>query len=198
MWKLIFRTVNTEKYHYLEGSSMTNNSEQEKFVCLTHFSFLNGRRKQWVLVGDNPDARLANFWFRTRVINNWPSQWHTRYKQGYIKFENGERFDLETNSIRGKRVFIFEDSHEVYIRYRRQILGKAIRDALDSIPPSDRMDAMRQIHEQTKAALPNRCFGLLQVQALLLALSVSQLENLEQIIGKSTDQPSGGPSRVAA
>jgi len=94
----------------------------EPFGCLKSFSDLNGWQKQNVIVGDNEDARIANFSFKGRVAHGWPSQWHTRYKYGYIEFENGKRFDLAKQTIGGKRVFLFLATPQIDIQWRRQTI----------------------------------------------------------------------------
>ena len=84
---------------------MLYDQKRQWFECLKSFSHLNGRKKQEIVVGDNADARIAKFWFRDRVKHNWPSQWHTRYKGGYIEFENGEKTILKIRPSEARRRF---------------------------------------------------------------------------------------------
>lgn len=177
---------------------MADKFKREWFDCLTDFSYLNGRKKQWVIVGDGPDARVARFWFRSQVSHNWPSQWHTKYKSGYIEFENGKKFDLAIQAIRGNNAFIFEDSNEVYILYYRQSLEEKIKRSLNVTAPREKLQAVLQIRESIVAALPNRPFGLHQVLGLLPALSASQLENLVERIAAAVGGQTGAPSSAAA
>ena len=112
---------------------MLNESKREKFGCLKDFSHLNGRRKQHVIVGDNPDARIAKFLFRTKDENNKKSQWHTRHTDGYLELENGKILDLRKQTIRGKAVFLFPDTPEIYILWRRQTLENKIGLCVDTM-----------------------------------------------------------------
>ncbi len=177
---------------------MSNENKREPFGCLISFSHLNGRYKQYVIVGDNPDARITKFLFRSKVENNWPSQWHTRYKDGYIKFENWEKFDLAKQTIRGKSVFLFPDTPEIYILWVRQTLEDKIKASVDKMAPKDKSTAMQLIQKLVDSAIHNHPFGKRLVLELLQALSVSQLEDLADQFGEPQGGQTGTGSSAAA
>jgi hypothetical protein len=175
-----------------------NVSEREKFGCLKDFSSLNGREKQYVIVGDNPDARIAKLLFRSRVAKNWPSQWHTRYKAGYIEFENGKKFDLANQTIRGKSVFLFPDTPGIHILWLRQTLENKIRASVDKLPTKDKSAATPLIRKFIEPAIPNYPFRQHPVLELLPFLSVCQLEELaEQFAERRDGQTGSSPGSCA-
>ena len=166
---------------------MFNESKREPFGCLKSFSELNGRRKQDVIVGDNRDARIAKFRFRSRIVNNWPSQGHARYKAGYIKFENGKKFDLANQTVGGKPAFIFLVTREIYILNRRRTLENEIRDRVGKMPPKDKLAATQLIQECTDSDVDNYFFGDFRFLELLPALSLPQLEELAELFAQRSD-----------
>jgi len=42
--------------------------------------------KPEVIIGDTPDIRTCTLLYLDRIVHNWPSQWHSRYPDGYIIF----------------------------------------------------------------------------------------------------------------
>jgi hypothetical protein len=104
--------------------------DKELFGCVNNFARLNGWKKQEVLICDNSDIRIAESLYKTRVKHNWPSQWHTRFPGGYIKFENGREFDLRTQTVEGKPVYIFVFTEVTEIFYRKGLARKKILRAL--------------------------------------------------------------------
>jgi hypothetical protein len=165
---------------------------------LKSFSHLNGREKQYVIVGDNPDARIAKLWFLSRILHNWPSQWHSRYKSGYIKFENWKKFDLENQTVGGKPAFLFLVTPEIYILWRRQTLENKIKDSVNDMVPNDRFAAAQLIQSLADLKADNQSLGQSGFLALLPALSVSQLEDLTELFDMPRDKQKGAPSPAAA
>lgn len=75
-------------------------------------------RHQRILIGNKPDARDCDNLEEAVVLHNWPSQWHSRFPKGYIQMRvrvNGQyvNFDLATNSINRKRVYLFSERPEI-------------------------------------------------------------------------------------
>ncbi|MGA2606770.1 MAG: hypothetical protein ABSH01_04850 [Terriglobia bacterium] len=172
---------------------MLNDEKRQWFDCLKSFSHLNGSEKQVLIVADNADARIAEFRFRSWVKHNWPSQWHTRYKRGYIEFENGNKYDLENQTVAGKPAFLFAVTPEIDILWRRQILERKIIHSLNEMPPDDRSAAAQLIQECADPRVDIRSFGQSAPLALLAALSVSQLGGFADLF----DMP-GGAHKTAA
>ena len=177
---------------------MLNEPKREPFGCLKSFSHLNGREKQDLIVGDNTDARIAKFRFWSTVKHNWPSQWHSRYKGGYIKFENGKKFDLENQTIGNKPGFLFPVTLEIYILWRRQTPENKIKHSVNETAPNDRFAAMQLIQEIADLKADNQSLGQSSFLALLPALSVSQLEDLAELFDMPWDKQKGAASPAAA
>lgn len=176
---------------------MLNEPKREPFGCLKSFSHLNGREKQYIIVGDNPDARIARFWFLSRVLHNWPSQWHTRYKDGYIEFGNWKTFDLANRTIEGKPVFLFPVTPEIEILWRRQTLENKIKDPVNDMVANDRFAALQLIQEIAHLEADNQSLGQSNFLAVA-ALSVSQLEDLAELFDMPCDKQKGSASPAAA
>ena len=179
-------------------SSMLDEQRTEWFECLKSFSHLNGREKQYVIVGDNPDARIARFWFRSRVQHNWPSQWHTRYKEGYIEFENWKKFDLASRTIAGKQVSLFPDTPEIYILWRRQTLVTKIKRSVNEMASNDRLAAAQLIQALADLDADSPSVGHSGFFAFLQALSVSQLEDLAELFDIPCSKENSAASLIAA
>lgn len=176
---------------------MLNDEKSEWFECLKTFSHLNGREKQEIIRGDNPDARIAKFQFRDRVKHNWPSQWHTRYKWGYIEFENRKKFDLANQTIGGMPAFLFPITPEIDILWRRQILENRIKRSMNEMTPNDRLAAGQLVQELAGPSGDIQSFGRSASLALLSALSLSELEGLAGLFHMPSDKH-GSASPAAA
>jgi hypothetical protein len=159
------------------------------YECLKDFSHLNGRRKQHLAVGDTADARTARFLFLDRVKHNWPSQWHSRYKHGYIEFfEYYKKFDLQNQTIRGKKVFLFTVTPEIYNLYSRQTFEERIMRAMDEMARNDRSAAERLIHEFADPKGCNQFFRWSGANTLLPALSLPELGDLAELLAMPADR----------
>jgi hypothetical protein len=167
---------------------MSNDEKRQWFDCLKSFSHLNGREKQVLIVADNGDARIAEFRFRSRVKHNWPSQWHTRYKRGYIEFENGNKYDLENQTVAGKPAFLFAVTPEIDILWRRQILEDKIKRSMNEMTPNDRLAAAQLVQELGDPKFEIQPFGRCASPALLPALSLSELEGLAGLFDMPGDE----------
>jgi hypothetical protein len=173
---------------------MLKEPKREPFGCLKSFSHLNGREKQYVIVGDNPDARIAKLWFLERILHNWPSQWHSRYKGGYIEFENWNKFDLKNQTVGGKPSFLFLVTPEIYILWRRQTLENKIKDSVNDMAQNDMFAAAQIIQSLADLIAFNQSLGQSSFLALLPALSVSQLEDLAELFDMPWDKQNGTAS----
>jgi hypothetical protein len=177
---------------------MSNELNREWFDCLKSFSHLNGRERQCVIVGDNPDARIASFWFLSRILHNFPSQWHSRYKGGYIEFENRKKFDLANQTIEGKPVFLFPVTPEIEFLWRRQTLEHKIKDCINKMAPNDRFAAAQLIRKLADLKADSPSARQSSFLALLPALSVSQLEDLAELFAMPCEEQKGGASLAVA
>jgi len=167
---------------------MLEGQETQWFECLKAFDHLNGREKQHIAVGDSADARTARFLFLAHVKHNWPSQWRTRYKDGYIEFEeNRKKFDRQKQTIRGKPVFLFIVTPEIYILWRRQTLEDKIKHSMNEMSADDRLAAAHLVRELAGSKDGNQAIRRPPLHAHLLALSVSELEGLAGLF----EMPSG-------
>jgi hypothetical protein len=167
---------------------MLNDEKKQWFHCLKSFFHLIGRERQDLIVGDNADARIAKFRFRSRVKHNWPSQWHTRYKRGYMEFENGKKFDLENQTIGGKPAFLFAVTPEIDILWRRQTFENKIKRSMNEMTPNDRLAAAQLVQELADPRGDIQPFGRSASLALLAGLSLSELEGLAGLFDMPSDE----------
>jgi hypothetical protein len=166
---------------------MSNESKREPYGCLKDVSQLNGRRKQDVIVGDNTDARIAQFYFRSRIKKNRQSLRNGRFKAGYIEFQNGKKLDLANQTVDTKPAFIFLVTREVHILWRRRTHVNEIKDSVGKNPPEDKLAATQLIQELAGSEVDNYFFGEFRFLDLLPALSVSQLEELAELFAQRWD-----------
>lgn len=90
-----------------------NPKESSWFDSLNDFRRL--KRGQKVFLGEKSDARKCDSLEPAEILHNLPSQWHTRYPNGYIQLHmNGKRvnYDIARNGIEGRKVYIFPYSPE--------------------------------------------------------------------------------------
>lgn len=93
-----------------------SNGSFNAFNCLNDFSQLKRFRK--IFIGNKPDARDCDYLEPAVVLHNWPSQWHSRFPKGYIQLRvirNNQHvnFDIATNSINAKGIYIFLEQTEI-------------------------------------------------------------------------------------
>jgi hypothetical protein len=121
----------------------SDSQKQEKsyevdFSCVAEFWRLgDGRDNMKVVIGDSPDFRTAEDSFEDRILNNRPSQWHTRYPSGYIRVERTRKlFDLEDGTIDGNKRYIFPFG-KVGMEFLMQHARRAIIDRMNSAQRED-------------------------------------------------------------
>ena len=116
-----------------------------KYKAAQIFDYLRGgpKRGQRVFVGDHQDAERCKFLRKTKVQENWPSQWRSRFPEGYIEFADhipfvrGRFFDLESRTINGKEVFIFEWDEAIDILSRRLSALRKCQRYAEILPRGD-------------------------------------------------------------
>ena len=77
--------------------------EQIVSKSIANFSKRKLRKGIRLAVANNSDLRIADFDFESTVMNNWPSQGHSHFPAGYLKFSNGKIFDLHNVNISKKK-----------------------------------------------------------------------------------------------
>jgi hypothetical protein len=169
--------------------NMLIESQNEPFACLKNFC--NLRCRSIVVAGNNADARMANFLFKSTTA-------HNRYKAGYIEFENRKRFDLANQTIRAERVFLFLAIPEIDILWRRQTLEYKIKDCVDKMAPRDKLAAEQLVQQHADPGVHDRRFMRYRFPQALRALSVPQLEALAKLFAMPCDDQRAGASLAAA
>ena len=113
--------------------------DSAKFKCIENLNSLKVTKncKPVVALGDSPDGRTATYLLKTRVVHNWPSQMHYRFKDGFIQLETGQVYDRYQRTIDGKKVFIFSFNEDIEILYLRYSLKEQIFCALDEFSKDD-------------------------------------------------------------
>jgi hypothetical protein len=167
---------------------MLNEKNNKWYESFKDFSHLNGRKKQQIAVADSADARTGRILFLDKVKLNWPSQWHTRYERGYIEFlENHKKFDLQKQTIDGKKVFLFPVTPQIHNLYSRQTFEEKIIHSMNEMAPNDRSAAERLIHDLADPKGCDRFLRWSDVYALLPALGLSQLRDLAELFDVPND-----------
>lgn len=166
-------------------------TDSGRFGSTKTFTYLSGRRSQVVVVGDHPDARCASFLYKTSIKNSWPSQWHSKYSKGYIRFTNGKIFDLEKEAIDCRPAYIFPWSKDIEFLYRRQTSEQTILEAFDELCSEDKK-ALAKLIVETAGLGDKPWFCSMagdfwvsnqkQVQPYLQTLSLRQLEDLAALL----------------
>lgn len=162
--------------------------QSETFGCLKNFTTL--RRGQIVYVGHNPDARMTKYMLKGTVTHNWPSQWHTRYKDGYIEIEfeaKRRRFDIANQTMRDKQVFLFRPTPEIDILWRRLTLEHHIQECVDKISPNDMPAAKQLVQELADPKVHDKRLRRYPFPVALRGLSMSQLEDLGELLAVACD-----------
>jgi hypothetical protein len=188
-----------------------SNSENEIFGCIKDFTKLkgrrNGRRKPQgdeVIIGDRPDVRIANLLFATSVSNNWPSQRQNRFPRGYIKFENGKRFDLANQTVDGRPVYLFRFRLNDVTRdfWRAQMAKNKIRHWIKAANDKDAF-AMEELIGELRGQKPSfwsRSYTERYICDCLEgpALGVTQLEQLAALVAAPSSSEDTNLTRKVA
>lgn len=189
---------------------MPEDSKSRKFGSINDFRHLNGWQKQEVIIGDRPDARIANFLFKTSVEHNWPSQWRAKYRGGYIKLGpevwpdghkgNGKIFDLANQTIDAAATYMFPHNRLTEILWRKQIAKNTIRDWTKQAGDKDVIALAQLVAESTGLRPPYPCRALAAelVYDCLEALSVIQLEEFAALLTTSSSLEDSNLPRKAA
>jgi hypothetical protein len=164
---------------------MLNDSQLNLYACLKEFRNLNGWHKQEVIVGDHPDARVARFFLRDRVKNNWSTHWRTRYTGGYIRFQYSRKiFDCAKQTIDGDPAYIFRCTPVTDILWRRQMATRKIEESIEKAFQRDKATIEELIWEISgsvgRAYRPR--YLRHQVTQVLSDLSVGDLEDLATLL----------------
>lgn len=162
---------------------------------ITDFSIakLNGRRKNRIVVSLNPDPRIGDFWFESSVRNNWPSQWHSRYRNGYIRFGNRKRFDIKTESVEGKRVYLF-NYYDVWIYFESASALKRLMSLADQLSDKDLLALTTLVLKtidpkaQINRYLTARIWAEQRLAQLLPGLGLPQLREFTAMLEAGTPQ----------
>jgi hypothetical protein len=174
------------------------------FSCAESFAGL----KAWhrVLIGADPDIRKANFLSKTRVIHNWPSQWHSTFPEGYIALENGERFDLKNHTISRVKVYIFRCSEINEAYFRKRLAINKIVERLTGAPKED-LRAVQELLLEAAGLAPrlaprfwwDRRGAEREIIVILFLLGPKQLRDLEDLLAfdPGRDEASCPPKAAA-
>jgi hypothetical protein len=167
------------------------------YKCVRNFSDLGtGRRSKKVLVGDSEDARTSHFSFVANIKENSPS-WSE------ITFTNREIFYLRSETVRGKRAFIFLWNELTEDLWFRQIERTKLLEWRETAKPQDRIAMDELIVGETGSEcrichLPDfAIFNLRQIQLETMKLSLSQLRKLTSLIDLPVSREPAVAAKVA-
>jgi hypothetical protein len=153
------------------------------YKCVRNFDDLGtGRKHKKVLVGDSEDARTSHFSFVTDIRHNWPS-WNE------VIFKNREVFYIPSETVRGKRAFIFLWNELTEDLWFRQTERTKLLEWIGTAQPQD-VTAMAELIVEESGSECRICkhpdfaiFNLQPVQLEIMKLSLSQLRKLTSLIG---------------
>lgn len=166
-----------------------------RFHCVTDFSTL--RKGDRVIVGDQPDARIANILFIDAVDANHPSQRHYTFPKGYIRFYRERRyFDLATSRLRSqrkylrlapKKAYIFVPTDGVELLFARTEEKRKVEHWLKDAGQGDRIALAQLCAELVAPHLQKSIGGEDRMDQVLVAClevaGLSQLRDLNAMLG---------------
>ena len=155
------------------------------FSCIRDFSQLNGWRKVKVIFGTSPDARFGRLQDPDRSVHYWPSKTSKKHNHGYIAFESGKRFDLQTETINGENLYIFRRTLIIENLWRIQISRANIMDWWQNASVPDRKTLSEIIMElDKKVRVVERSCPLTdqEIVAELIAMGLNDLEALASLL----------------
>ena len=89
------------------------------------------RHKPQVIIGNAADIRECTILYRDRIVHNWPSQWRSRYPDGYIVFASRNIYDRSRRTINGEKRFIFRVSPDTNMFFDKHFEKEKIIAALE-------------------------------------------------------------------
>ncbi|MEK7996418.1 MAG: hypothetical protein AAB403_21670 [Planctomycetota bacterium] len=145
-------------------------------------------------VGDHPDPERCKFLIKTRVLRNWPSQWHSSFPNGYIEFSrnipfaDGTIFDLRSHTINGKQTYIFRYNYAMDVLCRRCTAINELKCCAEIMQAANLVALAEFV--MTKVApdfqlRPDPLHAKRAILANLQALSLLDLESLVQLAKSS-------------
>jgi hypothetical protein len=84
-----------------------------------------------VIIGDTPDIRTCTRMYHEQIVHNWPSQWHSRYPDGYIIFASGRKYDRKRRRINSEQAFTFFPTENIEIIFQKHVRKKKIIAGLE-------------------------------------------------------------------
>jgi hypothetical protein len=150
------------------------------YVPLSSFSSLNGWKSQRIAVGDSPDGRTCRLLFVEKVRHGWQSQ-------DRIIFANREVFRISSQTIRGKKVFLFPYSTEIAHYFRRRRAEDVILSYAANASPSECADltdfVVRTVEPNTSISyLSIKTIAMTTLQQYLADLSLAEVEIIAELL----------------
>lgn len=160
---------------------------------------LSGWEFNRVVVGNSPDPRSCDFEFCSYVLHNWPSQWRSVFREGYIQFSNGKRFDRAAQTIGGTRKYLFFWK-DVRVWWELSVERKQLVQNLNGLNDGDFVAAAKLIEEGSRPAerfkLNDRAAAQRATDQLVFALGIGDLKDFNALI--ATGERSSATTSVAA
>jgi hypothetical protein len=117
-------------------------SQENAFLAIRDFpkSTFNGRERNELFLGDAPDTRICEILLAVKVLQNHPSQWHSRFPNGYIRLFTADKrriyFDRR-GSVDGNPRYLFK-TNDYVIEIAKQIaLRSSIRRWAETATTAD-------------------------------------------------------------
>lgn len=146
---------------------------------------LSGWEFNRVVVGNNPDPRSCDFEFCSNVLHNWPSQWRSVFREGYIQFSNGKRFDRAAQSISRSRKYLYFWK-DVRVWWEFSVERQRLTQNLNGLNDEDFIAAIKLIEERSRLAekfmMTDRAAAERAASQLLFALGIGDLKDFNALL----------------
>jgi hypothetical protein len=154
--------------------------QQKWYEPISSISHLNGWRSPEIAVGDSPDARTCRFLFIAKVLHGWPSK-------DRIIFTNREVFWMSSQTVRGRKAFLFASSQELLHRFRRlraedTILSYAEKASKDELESLADLILRTAIPKTVASSVMVRVFPVKTIHQNLPDLSLSEIEDVAALV----------------
>jgi len=155
------------------------------YKSVQNFSKLGtGRQGRKVIIGDSDDARTSTFTFVANIRHKWPSS-------DRVIFSNGEVFYISSQTIRGKRVYLFFWNELTENLWFQQVERTRLFEWLETARPEDVLALADLLNERSGSE--SRVWRLPElagfyVRAIQIEIWKSNLRELRQLTGV-IDQP---------
>ena len=119
------------------------------------------------------------------MLHNWPSQWRSVFREGYIQFSNGMRFDRAAQTIGGTRKYLFFWK-DVRVWWELSVERRQLIQNLNGLNDGDFIAAAALIEERSrpveKFKMNDRAAAERAAHQLVCAMGIGDLKDFNALI----------------